>query len=200
VIPEDVGGNTNFSMPNEGLVERRFVIEQYVRYDARKKGKTAPEDMDQWDWSSADDLDRHLKAADFKPRVLPGYISWEPIELNQAELAKCAIVNSIFPGLPQVLGKLRNTVDFQEWHPGRKEWFEHLEKGGQYPSEWPLILRPAVKSESPAKWYVEDGSGRALCFYRRLVRSADDASRAFGYLGIRPDPASTFMQTHFKGF
>lgn len=185
-------------MPNERLVVRRFVIEQYVRYDARKKGKTVPEDMDQWDWSSADDLDWHLKTADFKPGVLAGYISWEPIGPNQAELAKCAIVNSIFPGLPQVLGELRNTVDFQVWHPGQKEWFEHLEKGGQYPHEWPLILRPAVKSESPAKRYVEDGSGRALCFYRRLVRSTDDASRAFGYLGIRPDPASTFMQTHFR--
>ena len=32
-----------------------------------------------------------------------------------------------------------------------------------------MILRPAVKAESPAKWYVEDGSGRAVCFFRRLI-------------------------------
>jgi len=76
------------------------------------------------------------------------------------------------------------------------EWFEQLERGDGYPREWPLC--PAVACESPAKWYLEHGSGRATCFFRRLLRSSDHTSRAFGHLGVRPDPDSTFMREQFS--
>ena len=67
----------------------------------------------------------------------------------------------MFPGLPRVLSQLSRLSEFETWKPDREvEWFEQLERGGDYPREWPLILRPAVTGEFPAKWYVEDGSGR----------------------------------------
>lgn len=185
-------------MADEELVTRRFVIEQYIRYDARKKNIPVPKDMNEWDWSSADDLDRRLQAADFKHGIIAGYTWWKPVELNRLDLAHCAIVDHIFPDLPRVLALLAGLPEFIEWQPDHlKEWFEHLDRGGDYPREWPLILRPAVASEFPAKGYVEDGSGRAMCFFRRLLRLSDFNSRAYGYLGVTADRDSTFMQTHF---
>ena len=44
---------------------------------------------------------------------------------------------------------------------------------------------------------IKDGSGRAICFFSRLIRTSDDTSRAHGYLGVRPDAGSTFMRTKF---
>lgn len=173
-----------------------MVIEEYVRYDALKKKLSIP-DMSDWDWSSADVLDMRLKAVGFKWGIITGYITWKRVELDYRDLADCAIWNGIFPGLPQVLSQL-SLSELEEWKPGRNvEWFEQLDRGADYPPEWPLILRPAVKSESPAKWYVEDGSGRAICFFRRLMRTADYTSRASSYLGVHPDPNSTFLRNDF---
>ena len=105
----------------------------------------------------------------------------------------------MFPGLPRVLSQLSRLSEFETWKPDREvEWFEQLERGGDYPREWPLILRPAVTGEFPAKWYVEDGSGRATCFFRRLLRSSDYSRRGCGYLGVCPDRDSAFMRTHFS--
>ena len=59
-----------------------------------------------------------------------------------------------------------------------------------------MILRPSVKSEYPAKWYIEDGSGRALCLCRRMLRHAEPWRVAYGYLGVIPDEKSNFMRSH----
>jgi hypothetical protein len=185
-------------MANEELVTRRAVFEQYVQYDARKKNMAVPGGMNEWDWSSADDLDRRLEAAKFKHGIIAGYTFWKPVELDYRDLSKCAIFNRIFQSLPRVLGQLAGLPQFETWKPDRRtEWFERLDELGDYPREWPLILRPTVSIELPAEWYVEDGSGRAICFFRRLSRSADYTSRAYGYRGVHPDPHSTFMRTKF---
>jgi hypothetical protein len=60
-----------------------------------------------------------------------------------------------------------------------------------------MILRPAVFSENPARWYLEDGSGRAAAIVANAGKYPTDQSVAFGYLGMRPDPRSRFMQTRF---
>jgi hypothetical protein len=84
-----------------------------------------------------------------------------------------------------VLGELGGLPQFAIWQPDHpKEWFEYLDRGGNYPPEWPLILRPAVTSERPAECYIEDGSGRAICFFRRLFRTRDYTSRAYGHVGV----------------
>ncbi len=185
-------------MANEELITRRAVIEEYVGYDARKKKLAVPNDMADWDWSSADDLDRRLELAKFKPGIIAGYTGWRRFLLDYRDLAHCAICTGIIPGTVRVLGRL-SLSDLEHWKPDRTvEWFEQLDRGAEYLCEWPLILRPAVKAEHPAKWYVEDGSGRAICFFRGLFRSEDYTSRAFGYLGVQPDQNSTFMRKHFK--
>lgn len=180
------------------LVSRQSVIEQYVRYDARKKHGSIPPDFCAWDWSSADDLDRRLAAAGFKFGIISGYLWWKPIELGLSDLSRCAIVAGIFPGLPRVLGQLPGLGAFETWRPNHDvEWFVPLERAEDYPHDWPLVLRPAVACETPATWYLEDGSGRGICFFRRLVHFSDYIRKALGYLGVVPDQESTFMREKF---
>jgi len=180
------------------LVARQSVIEHYIRYDARKKGLAIPLDLSTWNWSSADDLDKRLHAAGFKCGIIAGYIWWKPVELGRSDLSRCAVYQGVFPGLPRMLAQLRGLEAFKTWKPPwETEWYDLLERSGDYPCDWPLILRPAVKCEAPATWYLEDGSGRATCFFRRLVQSSDDTRKAFGYLGVVPDQESTFMCQKF---
>ena len=179
-------------------ITRRELVELYIRYDARKKNGVVPPDLSEWDWSSADAIDAGLAANGFKSGVIAGYTSWRAVELDRAELSRCAIVSGIFPTLPRVLGQLPGYAAFDKWKPNHDvEWFEPLESGAEYPRKWPLILRPSIAIERPATWYLEDGSGRAICFFRHLVRSGNDLKRAFGYVGATPDLRSTFMRQTF---
>lgn len=179
------------------ILSRRFVIQNYIHYDAKKKGGAIPSDLDTWDWSCADAIDLQLSQAGFKDGILAGYREWKRVQLTRAGLAQCAVEASIFPRSPRALGQLEIDTLFA-WKPTvSREWFEHLNGGGDYPTAWPLILRPAIASERPAKWYVEDGSGRAICFFRALLRLDNAEKCAFGYLGVTPDPTSTFMRETF---
>jgi hypothetical protein len=180
------------------MIPRRDLIILYVHYDARKKGRPVPVDIDSWNWSSADALDENLRANRLKNGIVAGYTKWRPIELRRHELARCALVSGILPPtLPRVLGSLK-LHEIEQWSPDRStEWYAPLERGEPYPRDWPLILRPAVVAERPAEWYVEDGSGRALCLYRRLVRNPADKATAPGFLGAIPDPSRTFMRNRF---
>lgn len=180
------------------MISRQNLIKLYVHYDARKKGGAVPGDLDSWEWPNANSLDEKLKANGLKHGIVAGYSLWEPIRLARAELARCALVAGILPHwLPRVLGKLE-LRDVETWEPDRRtEWYHPLERGEPYPTEWPLILRPAVMSERPAEWYIEDGSGRALCLYRRLLRNPADTTTAPAFLGSAPDPGSRFMRERF---
>lgn len=180
------------------LLPRRFVVEQYVRYDAPKKKKQVPVFND-WDWSNANAIDARLIADGYKHGVIAGYLFWKAVELNQSDLACCAIDNAIFPDLPRSLGELCGYEKFKTWEPnGKPEWHEPLERGEAYKREWPLLLRPSVSCESPAKWYLEDGSGRGICLFRQLLRFNDSGRKAFGYLGVTPDQESAFMKENFR--
>ncbi len=184
---------------NMTLLPRRFVVEEFIRYNSRKKDRLPPADLDSWDWENADEIDKRLAQGGYKSGIIAGYISWHGLELGQAEFAKCAVVDSIFPqGCPRVLGQLVGSKEFESWKPDRPtEWYELIENGNPYPGEWPFILRPAVESEYPAIWYIEDGSGRGTCLFRRLIHTNDHTSKAPGYLGIVPDANSSFMQEKF---
>ena len=57
----------------------------------------------------------------------------------------------------------------------------------------PFLLRPALRSEWPASWYVEDGSGRAVALVANQDRFGSQVV-AIGYLGSKPDQKSEFMQ------
>ncbi len=176
---------------------REEVTRFCVEYDRRKKGQPALSDLDSWAWHDARGLESKLREHDLKPDVLPAYTSWWFIELSVADLLECAIVNHIFPGHPQQLSLLllRGLVD--SWQPdGTPEWHSPLQQGESFPPEWALLLRPSVKDERPAKWYVDDGSGRALSLLQRILRHSESWRVAFAYLGWLPDEKAAFIQSH----
>jgi hypothetical protein len=76
-------------------------------------------------------------------------------------------------------------------------WYDHIKHGEVLDESAPFLLRPVVFGERPAKWYVEDGSGRAVTFVANAEAFAPLGTVAIGYLGTIPDPNSTFMRTHF---
>ncbi len=57
-------------------------------------------------------------------------------------------------------------------------------------------MRPVLKSEAPAKWYLEDGSGRALALLQRILRYGEAGRTAWAYLGHEPDERSAFFKLH----
>jgi hypothetical protein len=180
---------------------RKDLITTYVSYDARKKNNPIPKNIADWLWSDPNALDLELSRNNFKPGVITGYKTWQAVRLSRLDLLNCAVWNDMFRDfkspsehLPRVLNELIQHPVFVRWKPNRPtEWFDWLEGGNPFPDDWPLILRPAKKSEAPAKYYVEDGSGRAVCFLRRLVNHPEENGVAMGYLGVEPDSESRFM-------
>lgn len=182
-------------------LSRRELIEAYLKYEASKpkKNLAAPPDIDEWDWTNPNVIDKKLESNRFKYGIISGFKCWQHVTLFREDLLKCAIVNHIFPGKSQVLSNLVSLPDFWSWRPDRQtEWYDRLNGGGHFSREWAVILRPAVSSERPAVWYIEDGGGRTVCFLRRLIRESDQTSVATGYLGEDPDSSSKFMARHFR--
>lgn len=181
-------------------LSRRELIEAYLKYEAPKpkKNLAAPSDIDEWDWNNPNAIDQKLESNRFKYGIISGFKHWQRVTLSQEGLRKCAIVNHIFPREQQVLSHLVSLSAFWSWRPNRPtEWYDRLNGGGPFSREWALILRPAVSSERPAVWYIEDGGGRAVCFLRRLIRENDQTNVATGYLGEDPDFSSKFMASRY---
>lgn len=190
---------TNMIIEPQKLSRREF-IEAYLKYEAQKpkKNLALPSDIDEWDWNNPNAIDQKLRSSGFKFGIISGFKYWQRLTLPKEDLLKCAIVNCIFPGEQQVLSSLVSLPKFWSWRPDRQtEWYGRLNGGGPFSREWALILRPAVSSERPAVWYIEDGGGRAICFLRRLIRENDQTSVACGYLGEDPDSSSEFMTSRY---
>ena len=157
-------------------VTRRDVITFYVGYDRRKKRQPAIGDLHTWPWDNPGAIDERLRNNCLKSGVLSAYRMWQLIQLDFIDIMDCAIVDHIFKGHPQALGRLVGRDLIETWRPqDDPEWWEPLSSGCDMPQEWALILRPAVANEHPARWYIEDGSGRApalilSCHKRRIVR------------------------------
>jgi hypothetical protein len=182
-------------------VEREEVIRLYAVYDWRKKQKERLDSLlaslDGWEWDDPYKIDRQLASSGLKEGVLSAYKTWQHVELGVADLLECAIVNHIFPMEPQVLDRLLLRGKLAEWFPiGNPVWWQQIGNGQELGGESPMILRRALPNEAPAKWYVEDGSGRALALIQRVLRYGEIARTAWAYLGDEPDERSRFMKDH----
>ena len=181
------------------MLTRQQLVRRYVNYDCTKKSRPVP-DLDGWDWSSPDALDERLRSNGLKYGIITGYRAWELQRFGRDDLGACAIVSGIreFADKPRVLSLLRPHDEFEAWKPDRvTSWFATLDSGGAIDDDSALLIRPATRGERPARWYIEDGSGRAICFYRRLMRTPDSLDRAAVLLAREPDPSSTFMRERF---
>jgi hypothetical protein len=175
-------------------IQRRQVIEFYVKYDRGKKGGKIP-DFDQWSWDDPDELDRLLKNGGLKDGALPAYRSWYFVELSVADLLECAVVNQIFPGESQALSHLVLRGRLAEWTPrGVPQWWHPISNGVTVSEHEALILRPALQSEAPAHWYVEDGSGRSIALLLRILRYGELDRKAWAYIGYEPDDRAKFIR------
>lgn len=188
-------------MKRLGLMDRRAVIDEYVRYDSSKKGIPLP-DTSIWDWTSADAIDSALEAAHYKCGIPAGFTEWERVSLTIDDLRECAVVASISSELgceARDLGTLAAEGRLVAWKPRNPPppWLSSLEAGTPLSEREPFLLRPAVLSEAPAKWYLEDGSGRATTIISNAERFDPDVLVAYGFLGTVPDPSSGFMSSQF---
>jgi hypothetical protein len=175
-------------------VDRKNLIDFYLRTDNEKKNKTMPADYGSLNWNDPNALDRWLQQHGYKSGILSGYKRWAHVQLSKDDLMDTAIANHIFIGQPQRLGDLVDTESFQKWAPPQKpyrSWYEPLSRG-ENPKDLEIILRPAVSSEG-SKYYVEDGSGRSICYLRSIHNFRLD-SEMCAYIGTEPDPQSIFMQ------
>ncbi|MDD5103431.1 MAG: hypothetical protein PHX93_03445 [Candidatus Peribacteraceae bacterium] len=171
---------------------RREVLEFYLSRE-REKGTYAS--LEGIDINDPNVIDRHFASHGLKIGVIPGYKCWKYVKLFKKDLLECAIVNHVFPP-ERLLSVLSTKKEFQEWRPHRKTtWYEiieQMEDPTTYPKKWALILRPALPSEDGAKWYIEDGSGRSICFLRRLLTLGKDGF-VYAYIGIEPDQKSEWI-------
>ena len=107
-------------------------------------------------------------------------------------------MNHAIPGHPRCLGQLEGTPELEAWRPDPSTcWYERLSAGGVLQQDAPLVLRPSVRSELPARWYLEDGSGRALAIMQTARNRTVGQIVAYAYIADIPDHASTFMQCRF---
>lgn len=179
----------------EGHVTRERVIRSYANYDQRKKNRgVLPPDIDEWPWDNPVQLDARLARNSLKSGVLSGYRDWQFVEVGLIDFLECAIFNGIFPGQPQALFLLVLLGKVAGWSPDRStDCLNLIRSGGEHNAECPFILRPSVTSEAPAKWYVEDGSGRALASVQRALSYCELDRTAWAYVGIEPDMRSSFI-------
>jgi hypothetical protein len=181
-------------------VTREEVIRSYATYDLRKKrGKSLISDSDfaEWPWDDPDGIDGKLAENGLKEGVLAAYLTWRLVKLSIADLLECAVVNRIFPGEPRALGQLLLRGRLAEWFPiGTPRWWRQLANGSDFDEESALIVRPALKCEAPARWYLEDGSGRALALLQRILRYGETERTARAYVGYVADERSTFIKDH----
>jgi len=179
-------------------VSRCEVIEAYAAYDRAKKHLPDISDFACWEWQDASEIDLRLANANLKHGVLSAYKLWWFVELSASDLLSCAIVNHIFADQSQVVSAIVLSGLLPGWSPPdpHPDWYATLEEGGELGPGAPLILRPALRAERPATWYIEDGSGRALCLVRRILRFAEFWRVAYAYVGIVPDHDSPFVSSH----
>lgn len=173
---------------------RQQVIEAYAHYDCRKKMKPLP-NFTTWKWHSADNLDRSLAACGLKTGVLAGYTEWRYVTLDLTDLRQCAVVSSISGDGPRELGLLEAGDFLVNWRPNRAVlWHESVQRGIAFAESDPFILRPATLNERPARWYLEDGSGRATAIVANASLFAHLDVIGYAYLGVCADPASSFIR------
>lgn len=169
-----------------------MVIEAYAKCDCGKKQSPLP-DFDTWDWSNADSIDASMCRSRLKVGIPAGYLLWDEVELTMADLMQCAVDVGIMPGQPRMLGDI--PLVQLVCRPGK--WHAHIIHGGTFDANSPMLLRRAVAAERPAKWYIEDGSGRAITFLAHRNLFAPEATLAVGYFGREPDRNSRFVRAKF---
>ncbi len=182
-------------MKIEGIVDRREIIEHYLRLENRK-GSPIPFPYPNLPWDDVNALDCWFDKHHYKTGVISGFRHWGVAILSYEDVLDCAIVSHIFRAPSQRLGDLLRLGCLDTWKPGNpnRYWEQPVHKGESIPRQWGLIMRGALPRER-ARFYVEDGNGRATWF----AAQRGEASRtAYAFIGFDPDPASHWLRKNLE--
>lgn len=176
------------------------VIKFYLEGEAIKKNKPIPPSFNLLNLDDPNATDQWLKQNDYKYGVLSGFSQWALVELSVDDLGSIAVVNHVFK-LSRVLKNLAGTRELEDWIPNRNPlplWYGPL-WAIEWRDELSIILRPPTPGERSegAALYVEDGSGRSICYYRSLLRTGS-LSRMRGYIGFNPNSLSIFFRNELE--
>jgi hypothetical protein len=178
------------------VTDRREVITSYLNRERRRRPRLP--DIAVRSYEDSNTLDRWLKRHRLKHGVMSGFRQWAWVMLEWEDLLDCAVVDSISRGQTvRSLGALVSSGFLHnDWEPltPNRVWHEVIRAGFPLPVSEALILRPALPSEL-ARFYVEDGSGRAA--YLASHRPKAEVV-AYAYLGFDPDPASEWMRKNLE--
>jgi hypothetical protein len=182
-------------------INREQLIDLYLGAEAVKKNKPIPQNYASLDRDDPDALDAWLKANGYKDGVISGFKSWALVELSTDDLSNVAVVTGIFQS-GRVLKNLAETPELNRWIPDRNPlpiWYAPLSIG-IWDDSFSIILRAPTNDERSegAKLYVEDGSGRSICYFRYLFQNKAE-SRMRGHIGFDPDPRSSFLKNQLDG-
>lgn len=181
-------------------ISRKELIKFYLDGEALKRNKPIPRTLESLNLDDPNTIDCWLEENDYKHGVLSGFAQWAFVELSVDDIGNLAVVNHIFKS-GRVLKNLAGTRELEDWIPNRNPlplWFGPL-WANEWRDEYSIILRPPTPSEwsEGAALYVEDGSGRSICYYRSLLRTGAP-SRMRGYIGFDPNPRSMFFRTELE--
>lgn len=183
-------------------VTRKELIHFYLLRETQKRRSDISPELLDIDFEDPNSIDAIFRDKILKTGIIPAYKTWDFVRLYKSDLAQCAIHPNLLKIGERVLGNVIHSTEFINWKPHiTTSWYDELNNPPadfQYPEKWALILRPATRGEAihGARWYVEDGSGRSLCFFRSLQRMSDDAF-AFAYIAKTPDAKSDFLRNRF---
>lgn len=179
------------------LAQRSEVIGCYLAREGRRQQSVAA-DAEIFDFDDCNAMDRWLKRRRLKHGVITGFRRWVLVTLAWEDLLECAVVERISRGSSErSLGALWSCGFLKDWEPitPNPHWHDLIVAGEPLPPSEALIMRPALPSEG-ARFYVEDGSGRAA--YLVAHRPCTDVV-AYGYIGFDPDPSSAWLGRALEG-
>jgi hypothetical protein len=135
-----------------------------------------------------------MASAQLKTGVPAGYVLWDKVELTLSDLRESAVVADIFPNQSRKLGLIESAGQLSGWKPKpERSWYSNVVNGHAFDETAPFLLRPALRNECPASWYIEDGSGRAVAIVANQQKFSSQVV-GIGYLGRKPEMSSAFMQ------
>ena len=178
------------------FTDRYEVVNHYLNRE-RRSGRHA------LDWSRLryDDpniIDGWLKRNRLKHGVISGFRQWAYAALEWQNLLDCAVVDRISRGVTvRSLGALLQTGLLNDWEPITPNplWHTPIRAGLPLPESEAMIMRPALPAEL-ARFYVEDGSGRASYL---TAHPPNAEVVAYAYVGFDPDPTSRWLRQTLDG-
>ncbi len=185
------------------VTPRKALLEDYIKKDVEKKEKRMPPDLEfVLDKDDPNIWDAYLKKYGFKYGCMPAFKKWAFTHLSLSDFLSSAIYAGVFKVGYQNINDLYKGGEICSWKPPHenKKWLQLGRPGEVFTEDLAIIMRPAVPSEA-SKWYVEDGSGRVVCYIQKIFKYQEKESCAgFAYVGFDIDINSEWIKNFNNNF